>query len=574
MPTFPSTALFPSTRTFPSGPKLIHVREKPKLRQHIDVVTPSGRHYRWGEDEPLPENVFADLRHSSTMPGGYETCEVTLPRKPGVDYSDLERLSTLTIYGVGGEVDGEYRLERAPRVSGDQMAITPSAVGWQAHLEDNKSARMIYRDIDLSRWGAMPAQRKINLIGTGFGTGDAESTQDPASGAPSLRCAVSQPWQSTDRPISEAWYDAGSGLRIGSVYYAWKRGPNLDNTDTNWTWAVLATDDDVPSSTDNSGNLRAAGPGVGTLATTNGNKRFAQAQLYYAAVTVAANPNREHDLYWTLAVYGTHGLALQGTEPDAGFHASDIVRHAVQTWAPLLNIKPDSIQQSSFVIPHLVFLEPTTASEIIRQASRFNLPDWAVWDKREFVWHEQGTRGKRWRARIGPSQLEETGPQLDRLWESVIVSYQDVDGSTRTVGPPGSGADSEDTVLKDPDPENPANKLGITRRDLLAMGTSTAAGATEVGRRFLEQTKLLDSSGRAQLVGWVEDDRGAKYPYSRVRAGDGISFVDASDTSYRRIVRADHTRQSRSCSIDLDAPPDGLQALLERLGVVLVPLGF
>ena len=226
------------------------------------------------------------------------------------------------------------------------------------------------------------------------------------------------------------------------------------------------------------------------------------------------------------------------------------------------------------MIPHLAFLEPTTAAEIVRQASRFNLPDWAVWDDREFVWHERGTRGKRWRARIGPSQLEETGPQLDRLWESVVVAYQDVDGSTRTVGPPGSGADTESADLKDYDPENPANKLGITRRDLLQMGTSTAAGATEIGRRFLEQTKLLDSSGQAQIVGYLEDDRGVLYPYSRVRAGDSISFVDASDSSARRIVRADHTRSTRSCSIDLDAPPDGLAQLLERLGVVLIPTGL
>jgi hypothetical protein len=128
--------------------------------------------------------------------------------------------------------------------------------------------------------------------------------------------------------------------------------------------------------------------------------------------------------------------------------------------------------------------------------------------------------------------------------------------------------------LKDYDPENPANKLGIVRRDLLQMGTSTAAGATEVGRRFLEQTRLLDRSGRATLTGWVEDDRGVLHPYSRVRAGDSIVFVDASDKSERRIVKVDHTRSSRSCTVDLDAPPEGLQSLLERLGVVLVPLGL
>ena len=196
-----------------------------------------------------------------------------------------------------------------------------------------------------------------------------------------------------------------------------------------------------------------------------------------------------------------------------------------------------------------------------------------MWEDLTFWWHDRGARGRQWRARTGPSQLEETGPQVERIWESVIVQYQDVDGSTTTVGPVGSGADTETDDLKDDDPDNPANKLGITRRDLLVMGIGTAASATEVGRRFLEESRLLDSSGRARLVGHVQDSHGVMHPYSHVRAGDTISFVDSSDTSYRRIVRTDKTRDDRSCSIDLDAPPEGLAALLERLGVVLVPLG-
>jgi hypothetical protein len=197
-----------------------------------------------------------------------------------------------------------------------------------------------------------------------------------------------------------------------------------------------------------------------------------------------------------------------------------------------------------------------------------------VWEGPLFWLHDRNARGNKWRARVGPTQLEETGPQVDRLWNSIIVQYQDVDGSTRTVGPTGSGADTESAYLVDDDPENPATKAGITRRDLLTMGVSTPEGAIEVGRRFLEQSKVLDSSGRARIVGHVQDERGVWHPYSHVRAGDQISFVDASDSSYRRIVKTDKSRSDRTCSIDLDAPPEGLQSLLERLGVVLVPLGL
>jgi hypothetical protein len=64
------------------------------------------------------------------------------------------------------------------------------------------------------------------------------------------------------------------------------------------------------------------------------------------------------------------------------------------------------------------------------------------------------------------------------------------------------------------------------------------------------------------------------HPYWAPRAGDEIAFVDASDKSYRRIIRTEKDHDSRTVSFDLDAPPEGLAQLLERLGVVLVPLGI
>jgi hypothetical protein len=162
-----------------------------------------------------------------------------------------------------------------------------------------------------------------------------------------------------------------------------------------------------------------------------------------------------------------------------------------------------------------------------------------------------------------------------RIWNGVIVRYQDVTGETRTAGPAGSGATTESELLEDPDPLNPATQAGIQRWDILDMGgVSTAAGAIEIGRRFLEEANRLDQSGQASLVGYVEEDRGVVQPAWKVRAGDTISFVDAADTSARRITRASYDDDSKTCSVDLDAPPEGLNALLDRLMVSLVPLGL
>jgi len=548
------------------------VRERPPLRVDIDVETPTGRHYRWAGDEPDPTNAPQGLSYSDTMPGGFEQFNCTLPRKADIDYNDLERLSTITVRGAGGGIAGQYRLEGAPRRSGDQLSVSPAAVGWQAALEDDKSARMIYRDVDLSRWGSMSGQRRINLFAGNWQSSDASVQPDETTGAPRVACEIQTAvWASTDKPMVEAWY-SGNGMVLSSVYWAYDKSSTIVLPDANWGFEIYLSDTDVAGST-NAAGITEAASGAGTLSTSGVAKKFALLELFYNAAGGIAN--RLYGLYWkNLAVYGNHGLTKRGTEPNVGFLASDVVTHAVQTWAPLLEVLSTSVQASAFLIPHLVFSEATTAGEIVRQASRFDLADWGVWDDKVFYWNERGAVGRKWRARVGPSELEETGATVDQLWESIVVQYQDVDGSARTVGPPGSGADIETATLKDSDPANPANALGIIRRDLLQMGVSTSAGATEVGRRFLSESRQLDRSGRARAVGYIEDDRGITHPYWKPRAGDQITFVDASDTSYRRIVKTDKDHDSRTVSFDLDAPPEGLQALLERLGVVLIPLGI
>lgn len=564
MTTLDTGTLDSGTLDFP-GVQLRRVRELPSLRHHIEAVAPSGRRYRWGQDELNPANVFSGLRWSSTMPGGYESKDAILPRKPGIDYGDLKRLSTLLVLGPGGEIYGEYRLERTPRVSGDRMSISPSAVGWQAHLEDDKSLRLVPVDRDAGSWGSMSQARRIALLTAGYGI-DAEYTTKTDQGG--LGFDGSSGSLIALNSVAELVYAMPSGLRVGRLMY---RGTQQNTTGVEA--ATLYTDDDD--------DLNGAASNGLTLDDTV--RSVALAPARYAMLHARASTNPSHTpavgapfsrTFKDVAVYDDSGIptrAIDG-EPD-GVASSDVVEYAVRQ-CPLLRVTDESIQPSGFAIAHLPFRDATNAGEVVRQSNRFDLFDWAVWNYRVFWYHERGAKGKRWRARIGPAQLEETGPQVDRLWESIFVQYQDVDGSSRTVGPPSSGADTESALLKDADPENPANQLGFPRRDLLVMGTGTPRSAEQVGARFLYESRLLDTSGRAQHVGYIESDRGVMFPFSAIQAGDTVEYLDAADPSPRRVVKADHTGDSRTCGVDLDSPPEGLQALLERLNVVLVPLGI
>lgn len=543
------------------------VRERPPLRHTIRITTPSGSRHRWALDERKAENVPANVEWSDIVPGGYEEFSATLPRKPGRDYADLERLSDVEIF-CGLEKVGEYRLEAAPRSSGEEMSISPEAVGWQAHLQDNKTAAEIYVDRDLSHWGAMNSTSRASLLATYTNITDA-STELTTSGTPAMNFQAQ--FSDTSRPMASAEYNAGLAY-IGSIYL----GATISGyTPTSSMIVQIVLETAVNDTADASGDLEAATISS-TYSATTSTRRGARILFAWNAAATAAN--LEFNMYARPVVYGTHGLTKRGSGADDGYYASDVVANAISRWAPLLNFTTGadgSIKPSAFIIPQLEFRDPTTVAEIVKAANRFHLRDWAVWNDRTFYYADRGDGARYWRARVAPSGLEETGPQVDRLWNGVLVRYRDVDGSEKTVGPTGSGAGTESASLLDTDPLNPANQLGIRRWTMLDMGiVSTAAGATEVGRRFLEESKALDSSGKATITGHVQDDKGIWHPYSHIRSGDYISFLGASDPSPRRIVKSTKSLSSHTCSLDLDAPPQGMDALLERLGVGLVQFGL
>lgn len=557
------------------------VRERAPLRLHVTIDTPSGRSFRWGRDETDAQNAVGDLTFSSTAPGGFEQASASLARRIVHDFPDLEELSTVTIRGAGGEVAGEYRLEGSPRQWGQQSGVQPQLNGWQNHLQDDNSAREIYLDCEQTRFQGASVQRKLNLLGSSIDTDDPSNTPDATTGEPALATQFAGGWGREHD--CEAWYDA-NGIDLGHLYYAWKVGA-ITSTDTNWFWQAFLSTNDVVGAADLSGNLRGAGPGTGVVNASGAGKKFAAAQLVYLAADPSSTDGGiTYTVYWTyLGVVGRHGLPIQGTltaTGGIGLLASDVIAHAVGAWAPKLAFTTGAdgtIQPTSFVIPQLAFPDPTTVSAIIQQAASFELLDWFVWENKTFWLNEQGDypRARHWRARTGPAQLQDTGPQISQIYNGVIVQFTDGGGVTRSVGPPGSGCNVEDASLADADPLNPANEAGIRRYPPpLQMGIGEAGGAINVGVRFLQEQKQINTSGNATLTGHVEDDRGVLWPYWKVRGGDTVEFVDAADTSPRRIVRAEPNDASKSVGVSLDAPPDGMQQLLARLGVKFAAAGI
>ena len=606
------------------------ILELPPTRQVITIATPRGYVYRWATDEPTGENVPSGVRNSSTAPGGFEQFDCVLPRNPNITYNDLEPMSTIRAEGVDGSLIGEYRLEATPDTSGNQMSISPSAVGWQNALNDADAQSLLIIDRDISHWTAQDSQQRQADLRNGLTAWPPSAGQsyavaggfDSSVGVlATLTASFDQPTQTAPSTVAlpwslwESYYDAGPGTVIGKLKFnyrtyggfgaGWMLNALLWNTtwqklDGSW-WGAVG----LPAS--GGSNYEVDAPN------TDRNWRRALFQLYYpAALTPPANPQTISTDITELRVIGPHGLQpydaydasgnpiwTNSNPLTEGYLTSDIVKYIIGQFVPMLTCDDSTIQRSTYIVPQALY-QLVKPGDMINDLLKYGepQPDWFVWGDRKLWLYERGQRGNHWRARTGPAQLTETGVDVTKLFNKVWVQYTDVGGQVINVGPPpqpgdwcipdrsygpGGDVDTLDTRLIDNEPDNPLNQLrDVNGKRMIKQGVlvlSSPVGnpddAARLGNDFLVESKALSSAGQATLTGFVTDARtGMLAPYHQMRAGDDIEFVDAANTSPRRIQHVDLDGASRVATVALDAPPDTLSGLLERLGATLLPLGL
>ena len=361
--------------------------------------------------------------------------------------------------------------------------------------------------------------------------------------------------------------------------------------------------------------LPASGGSYGEVDAPNTDRKWRRAvlQLYYpAALASVDNPPNISVDFTALRVIGPHGLQPYDAYDASGnpiwtnsnpliegYLASDIVKYVVANFAPMLRCDDSTIQRSTFIVPQAIY-QGVKPGDMINDVIRFGepQPDWFVWGDRTLWMYQQGARGNHWRARTGPAKLTESGVDVSKLFNKIWVKYTDVSGIEITVGPPpqpgdwcvpdrtygpGGDVDTLDTRLIDNEPDNPLNQLrDATGRRMIKEGVlalSSPVGspddAARLGHDFLTESKAVTRAGQATITGFVEDARtGMLQPYHQMRAGDDIEFVDAASTASRRIQHVDLDDASRVATVSLDAPPDTMQGLLERLGATIIPLGL
>lgn len=528
----------------------------------VAITTAGGTVYRWGPDEWDSRNIPQGISFGSTMPGGFKSATITLPRRIDQEYVDLNLLDNVEILGPGNEVYWEGRVQQLPRSFQDTFSITVGCVGWSAHLLDNPAFREVYIDADLSNWGEPATSRKQALL---------------AGGLLLSQCQASQGWGATPALLIQILGHVASHASIYEWTYS-SRGVDLgeaicdtivpkasgepggvgqilglcSNEETGGT-----VDISLPNTAATQESISAGGAG----------KKFAFYQLQFSG---AATGTFTGDTYGisNVRVLGNHGLTQHGTWPNIGLYASDVIANVISRAAPLLKT---SIQATTFAIPHLVFNEPTGAEDVIKLVNGYHLWDWGVWEEREFVYQEPDSENP-WVARLSDgAKLDLEGSQVSNVYNGVFVSYTDPGGQTHSVGPIGSGADVESAELEDTSATNPVNAHGIPKKwALLSISqTTTEAAAKQLGRIYLGEKSLPQRQGTLTLTGTVTHPTEGQRPAAVVRAGDWIRIADHPTDVPRKIIEATYAADTETVSLSLDNTSQKLDAILERLGVSL-----
>lgn len=514
-------------------------------------------------DRALTEH---QLTCSNTDPGGYQVMTLKAPGADLVapDVPIRVMLGADTVFhGLVNEPGAATRDTRAD----DELA----AVGFGARLKDNPFA-MIYVDSALKNWKGVGTQRRVNLLAGGYGPVDAQARTD--STTPALATEVTGDWAASAFAISEGWYDAGEGNTIERLYYAWTKGSSVDHTLAGWSWKAFLLDDDTAAVYNGTAELKAAGPGSGVLSATTATRRYALAQMLYAAA--GGDAGKPYTIDWTsLGVFGPHRLALRGTASATqgyGLYPGDIWTDALKRSGA--GILPGRVDDTSgYIVRQAVYREaPATGAEQI-MGDMAKVLGWHTG-----VWAPASVLDDTPRADLCPPPPETTcvvyrrgcddfnSPKIrrDTLYTRAEVRYTDVAGS--------SGVE---TV------ELPSDLIDGDRTLQVNMGTGSSAAAQAYGRFALLLARDSAKGGGSCVVGdTVHLPGGGRKPAMLLRAGhDRIQIPDLPDsgpmTGQRRdtflVRRVETTIASGRAQtrIEFDGGADLMEVLQARMAGAL-----
>jgi hypothetical protein len=535
---------------------------RPALGLSVTVTDAYGASATFDADARKPQDRPSGISFGTRRGEGFSQGSCVLPRDGRFDQVDLRLLSDVVFTGADGSRAYEGRLTGLPRSfeAGGAPSVQLNFVGHAAALQDRTITDGLYVDRDLSKWTGVSVQRRLDLISSNFVATDPSVQTDTTTGQPALQAALNDTWVSTARPIAEAMYDAGASP-IGSLYYAWKISSSVNSADALFSWVARLGTGDTFTSTNDSANLRAAGPGTGTLTASGASKRYAAVQFYYNGAGTTAGA--EYDVFWTvLAVFGTRTLTKQGTASATaaqGYYLSDIIADLVSRHSSLstagIETNQTLIEQAAYDgLPY----------DAILDLNKYALWEFGVWENKTVHYSQADLTDYDWEIRLEDPGTSTTlqGDDANELRNGIVVVYDDIPSGRRRILTP-----DDYSQLQDPDPNNPATIAGLEKwGDPFVLSTPcTENMALSFGQMKLDDVNQPKEAGEIAVTGHARNRAGQWRPAHEIRAGETVAITDFANSRPRLVVETDYDDANKQMRVATDSTFRTLDAFIDRL---------
>lgn len=542
---------------------------RPTTDLTVVVTDADGNTKTLSSQEPHPGDRPTGVTFATQAASGFYTAGFSLARPIFQENNDLHLLDDVKFIGANGDVAYEGYITEMPRSMDDTHTLSVSCAGWMAHAAD-EAFTAIFVDRDLGRWQGPSTARRVALLGAGYGQVADPSGNTDAAGRRVLRTATTGAWGATTRPIAEAWYDAGPSNTLHLITTDWTRGSlAVDHTDANWAWGALLATDDALAAFDYTGSLRAAGPGSGVVSASTTDRRYAVLQSSYQTAA-GGTDGTEFGIDWSgTAVYGEGGaVPLLGASAPYGVAASDVIQYLVGRYCPLLNSA--GVQQTTYPIAQLAFLEDTTAYDAFLRVNAYHLWGLAVWEGRTLHYAPIDLTDWDWEVRhdeVG-NQIGLQGDSIQSLRAGMIVTFQNAaTGQVDRLHP------DDHPELRASDITNPwvaHGRRGYGEPYAIPFPTMPA-DALELGRVKLLEDNQITAPGQFTVQSRIRDRAGNWQPAWKPRAGDRIRLTSSAALSDRpRLIgETQYSHDGQTCTITVDGTARYLDAFLDRMGNAL-----
>lgn len=394
-------------------------RPSPKANIRVITTNPSGGGYDITD-------LIDNLSWSSTNPGGDERCSFTFKRSWFSENPEIAKGAKVRVED-GLQRLWSGRVEERSRGGSGSEEITVTCYGPGQALKDNLVS-MIYVDRDLAGWIDPTRTRRITILDAGLTPIGPSIDADNITGLPSFNLSVPK---ASSGVIAEAWYDAGNGNLLGSIYIDYtSHAASTDScalfgsVDDNYGVGSVGRSLDLISSTNTAGALSLP---VG--------ERWLVFQMQ-----VGGTAGTDRDItFRSVAVYGNHGLTKRGSTGSEGFYDSDIVSDVISRTT---GVTARTVDTGSFVIQQANYKEKVTPEQIITDSAQYENRDWGTWGSDDlfstdtngqFDYKLKDPTTRHWTISRAEAEDLDLADELAGLFDTAVIKYTDESGTSRSV---------------------------------------------------------------------------------------------------------------------------------------------